>query len=341
LADYRKMAKPREIEEVGDVYLIRPTGFLIVQLLRRTAATPTMVSALAVLAGWWTAWLYFDSNRLGNIPSISLLAFLAFLLHSALDSADGQLARLTGRHTPLGRLVDGFCDSLVFIAIYVAIVVGHWQRVGDYQVSITILGALGLVSHSIQSSLTEYQRTLYLFYVFGKRDIEESDPAHLEGVVQATGGRFARLLHALHLVYYRQQRLFLRSTLRLEAFVREWTRKHPDKTAVLQETYARNQRGIMKVLGAACPQLPQARHHHRLVSASGSRFVLDQFGNRLVPHLRPRSQPRDVLAHPAPGQDQQHDQQRAASRHRQLEPVTSRLGRAPSESGGVGLAEVP
>ena len=125
-ADYRRMAKPRAVEEVGDIYLIRPLGFLFVQLLRRTPATPTMVSVLAVLAGWWSAWLYFESNRLGMVPALAALGGLALLLHSALDSADGQLARLKSMQTPLGRVVDGFCDNLSFLAIYVAIVLGHW-----------------------------------------------------------------------------------------------------------------------------------------------------------------------------------------------------------------------
>ena len=52
VADYRRMAKPRAVEEIGDIYLIRPLGFLLVQFLRRTPLTPTMVSVLAVLAGW-------------------------------------------------------------------------------------------------------------------------------------------------------------------------------------------------------------------------------------------------------------------------------------------------
>ena len=78
--DYRKMAKPRAIEEVGDIYLIRPLGYLFAQLFRFTPVTPTMVSFLSVAAAWWTAWLYYRSNAAGGIVSLSLLAAFAFLM---------------------------------------------------------------------------------------------------------------------------------------------------------------------------------------------------------------------------------------------------------------------
>ncbi len=49
--DYAKSAKPRAIEGIGDIYLIRPLGFLLVEGFRRTPATPTFVSILAVPGG--------------------------------------------------------------------------------------------------------------------------------------------------------------------------------------------------------------------------------------------------------------------------------------------------
>lgn len=238
--DYRSMAKPRAVEEVGDIYLIRPFGFLLVQLLRHTPLTPTMVSFLAVLAGWLAAWFYFESARRGVVPALAALGALAFLLHSALDSADGQLARLKRMFTPLGRIVDGFCDNLAFGAIYVAIVWAQHERAPAHTLAVALLAAAGIVSHSLQAALVDYQRTLYLFCVHGKLDILESQPHELRERVPR--GWFARLLEALHRNYYRQQRFLLPSTVRLERLLIERRERDPLGFAALAPRYERSHR---------------------------------------------------------------------------------------------------
>lgn len=240
------MAKPRAIEGLGDIYVIRPLGFLFVQLFRRTPVTPTMVSFLAVLAGWWTAWLYYRSNAAGGIPSLGAAAVLTFLLHSALDSADGQLARVTGRTSELGRIVDGFCDSLAFLSIYVAIAVSTAQRLGEHQAALAAMALVATFTHSLQSSLTEFVRTLYLYAVHGKRDIVESDPRNIAAAARRQGGFFAALLHTLHLQYYRQQRAVLASTARLEALVVETLERHPRRRGELARVYEGVQRPALK-----------------------------------------------------------------------------------------------
>jgi phosphatidylglycerophosphate synthase len=244
--DYRKMSKPRDIEEVGDIYLIRPLGFLLVQFLRHTPATPTFVSFLALLAGWWTAYLYFDAARIGGPSVIAVAAFLAFLLHSALDSADGQLARITERYSSFGAIIDGLCDNLVFLAIYAAIVLGVWQRTGGGLLPLSALAIVAALSHSVQSSLVTYQRFLYLNYVYGKRDIEELAPDNLERKVRSTGSIFSGILRGFYLPYHHQQRFFLPSTHRLEQFLNRWKSEHRELAPDLAALYSRHQRPLMK-----------------------------------------------------------------------------------------------
>lgn len=242
-ADYRAMAKPRAIEEVGDIYLIRPLGFLIVQALRRTPVTPTTVSVFAVLAGWLSAWFYFASNRAGTVPLLAALGALALLLHSALDSADGQLARLKKMHTPLGRIVDGFCDNLSFGAIYVAIVAGSWDRLPEHRPVLVALALLAIVSHSVQSSLVEFLRTLYLHCVHGRGELVESHPERLRSATPP--GLVASLLQRLHHLYYHQQRFYLASTARLERQIVHWRHKDPRRLAGLAARYEAGHRPLL------------------------------------------------------------------------------------------------
>ena len=106
---------------------------------------------------------------------------------AGLDSADGQLARITERYSSFGAIIDGLCDNLVFLAIYAAIVLGVWQRTGGGLLPLSALAIVAALSHSVQSSLVTYQRFLYLNYVYGKRDIEELAPDNLERKVRSTG----------------------------------------------------------------------------------------------------------------------------------------------------------
>lgn len=46
---------------------------------------------------------------------------LLLIWANSYDSADGQLARMTGKKTPLGRILDGTAGDCWFIAIYAAI----------------------------------------------------------------------------------------------------------------------------------------------------------------------------------------------------------------------------
>ncbi len=242
-ADYRTMAKPRAVEEVGDIYLIRPLGFLLVQVFRHTPLTPTAISVLAVLAGWWSAWFYFESGLRGTVPALAAGGALALLLHSALDSADGQLARLKKQHTPLGRIVDGFCDNLSFLAIYLAFVFGSWERLHDHRLALFALALAAGVSHSVQSSLVEYQRTLYLHCVHGRGDLVEAQPSRLrEG---SAPGLVSRLLQGLHHAYYRQQRFYLASTARLEAQIARWRGGRPGLLPALASRYEAGHRPLL------------------------------------------------------------------------------------------------
>lgn len=239
--EYRQMSKPRAVEGVGDLYLIRPLGFLIAQVLRHTPLTPTMVSTLAVLAGWGAAWFYYLSDSAGGVPGLAVAAALALLLHSALDSADGQLARLTGRTSELGRIVDGFCDSLAFLGIYVAIVAAYWVRADGQVILVALLAVAAAWSHAVQSSLVEYQRTLYLFAVHGRRDM--ADAARDAAAAEAGEGKgVAGFLQKLHARYYRRQQTFLPTTARLEKYVLAWAEAHPGKKDKLAAAYDRCQR---------------------------------------------------------------------------------------------------
>jgi phosphatidylglycerophosphate synthase len=229
--EFARMTKPREIEGVLDTYLIRPTGFLFVQLFRNTPVTPNMVSLASMVAGVGIglAFVLWPAD-----PRGAWLACALMLLHSGLDAADGQLARVTGKGSPLGRFVDGLCDNVTFIAIYVSLVLSYR---GPHPWLILPMAALAGASHSTHCALVEFERMLFLNFVLGTHStIDEQPEVHR----RALAGPLAwhkRFLFRLALNYSVQQRTFLRSSDHLERLWQEVMARRPDLRPWFAERY--------------------------------------------------------------------------------------------------------
>src|SRR3546814_5178632 len=59
-----------------------------------------------------------------------LLGFLLMVTWHILDGSDGQLARLTNQQSELGKVIDGICDYMTFIAVYGGLGLAMSQRFG-------------------------------------------------------------------------------------------------------------------------------------------------------------------------------------------------------------------
>ena len=153
----RRLAfKAIEIEERTDIFFFRPGGWIIARGARALGLTPSLLSIGRAITGVAGGALLYYENR-------GLFAFLLLILSETIDSADGQLARMTGRITELGRVVDGVGDYLAHAAIYIAIAVGVMHRGGASSVLIWML--LAGLSNAIQSQMYDYHRTAYVAVV--------------------------------------------------------------------------------------------------------------------------------------------------------------------------------
>jgi hypothetical protein len=73
-----------------------------------------------------------------------------------LDGLDGALARATARTSPLGRLLDGVADHLVFVAVYVALAFSFAPPWG----AVALASAAG-AAHALQAAFYEAQRATW------------------------------------------------------------------------------------------------------------------------------------------------------------------------------------
>lgn len=145
--------KAIEIEELADIFFFRPCGWVIARGAAAIRMTPTHLSIWRAVTGIAGGALLYDESR-------GLLAFALLILSEIIDSADGQLARMTGNMTELGRVLDGVGDYVAHAAIYIAIAAGIMHRGGSSSILVWML--LAGLSNAIQSQMYDYHRTSYV-----------------------------------------------------------------------------------------------------------------------------------------------------------------------------------
>ncbi|MFA5403764.1 MAG: CDP-alcohol phosphatidyltransferase family protein [Ignavibacteria bacterium] len=161
--------KSKDTEELLDRLITRPVGYVIALFSARVGLTPNMVTAFSIISGLIASHLFLYTSLTVNLYGIFLL-----ILSDILDSSDGQLARLTGKTSKIGRIFDGVAGNIVAISIYIHLCLRMLDNgSGSIVIILTIISAM---FHSIQACIADYYRNIYLYYAFGnsKSELESS-----------------------------------------------------------------------------------------------------------------------------------------------------------------------
>jgi hypothetical protein len=145
--------KAREIEELADVYFFRPFGILFARLARVLGLSPTGVTLVGTVVG-------VAGGVLLAAPQRAFAGFVLLVLHGVLDSADGQLARMTGTSSDFGRMMDGFGGYTTHTAIYAGIATAASGRGAGW--SLWWIVPLAAVSNVVHAQLYDYHRNTYI-----------------------------------------------------------------------------------------------------------------------------------------------------------------------------------
>ena len=97
--------------------------------------------------------------------AINVIGMLLLIWANSYDSADGQLARMTGQKSALGRILDGAAGDFWFIAIYAAICL---RLTPEWGIWIWLLAATTGFFHSKQAAMADYYRNIHLLFLKGK-----------------------------------------------------------------------------------------------------------------------------------------------------------------------------
>ncbi|MDR2388589.1 MAG: CDP-alcohol phosphatidyltransferase family protein [Tannerellaceae bacterium] len=192
--EYEASLKSIETENFIDRIFYRPVGFCIARMLRPTRITPNIVTIVSIFIGSSAGYLFHFRDMEHNACGILLLIFA-----NILDCTDGQLARLSGNKSTIGRILDGFAGDIWFASIYTGIA---FRLSHEYGTSwfYTLAVASGL-SHLGQANITDYYKTLHLYFISKEKGYEFQ-------TIEQVRARHREMKPGINKVFYLLYRLY-------------------------------------------------------------------------------------------------------------------------------------
>lgn len=165
--------KSQDTEEWLDIHFTRPLGYLWARFFDYFNIHPNVVTILSIFLGAAAGVMFYFDNLTYTVIGIFLLVWA-----NLYDSADGQLARMTGKKTRWGRILDGFAGDVWFFTIYAAICLRLQDDtipglVVKWGIWIWLLAAFsGFICHGKQCQLADYYRNIHLYMIKGEQGSE-------------------------------------------------------------------------------------------------------------------------------------------------------------------------
>lgn len=195
--EFSKTLKSAETEDWLDLHVVRPFCYWWAVLFAKLDIHPNTVTIWSMIIGAASAFFfacgsfYYDGTY-GLVMNI--IAILLLCLADIFDCTDGQLARMTGKKSRLGRILDGVAGFAWFIPIYHVLVyrfyIHHdiefgWLGIENTEqntiIATIIVYILGLISGIVglagQQRLADYYIQAHLFFLKGEKGSELDNSA--------------------------------------------------------------------------------------------------------------------------------------------------------------------
>ncbi len=225
-SDIRSAYKSEDTEEFFDRIFTKPLGYLWARLFMRLRWTPNMVTLLSMAIGFAGGWLFYPESF-----TLNLIGVLLVIWANILDSTDGQLARLTGNKSTLGRILDALSTGVWYVAIDCALCLRLMPKAIPFSGGRPWGGLIWLVvvicefaGHQRQCMLADYYRNIHLFFLRNKNGSEldrSRDIARARARLPWKGARFQKLYLYFYGLYTRLQELSTPSFQRLFKAIEE------------------------------------------------------------------------------------------------------------------------
>ena len=189
---YAATLKSAETEDWLDLHVIRPLCYYCAVIFAKFDIHPNTVTIASMFVGAGSAIFfgcasYYYCGTMGLL--LNIIAIVLLMIADILDCTDGQLARMTGKKSRLGRILDGVAGFTWFVPIYHALVwrfyLHHdlefsWLGIADTPQNAIIATVIvyvfglwsGIVGIAGQQRLADYYINVHLFFLKGEKGSE-------------------------------------------------------------------------------------------------------------------------------------------------------------------------
>ena len=189
---YKATLKSTETEDWLDLHVIRPFCYYCAVFFAKFDIHPNTVTIWSMIVGAASAIFFgcgsfYYGGTMGLVYNV--IAIVLLMIDDVLDCTDGQLARLTGKKSRIGRILDGVAGFAWFIPIYHVLV---WRFYNHHELEFSFLGipdteqnvlivtavvyVLGLIAGIAglagQQRLADYYIQVHLFFLKGEKGSE-------------------------------------------------------------------------------------------------------------------------------------------------------------------------
>jgi len=218
-----------EIEEITNLYVIHPIASRLTPLFADLHISPNAVSiagmVFGILAG--VSYAHYQDLR------CTIAGFFLMIAWHVMDGADGQLARLTNSQSEFGKIIDGICDYVTFIAVYSGLALPLSRQYGKWVWLVVVAAGL---CHAVQAAAYELQRQEYNFW--GWRRKSAALPELSAKPQNATAKSPAQwLADGLHRLYAKVQVLADGGTGRFRKRLAAILQQQPEQDASIRRRY--------------------------------------------------------------------------------------------------------
>lgn len=241
---YRATLKSAETEDWLDLHVIRPFCYYCAIFFAKFDIHPNTVTIWSMVIGAASAWFFaqgsfYYGGTMGLVYNLIAIALL--MAADILDCTDGQLARLTGKKSRIGRILDGIAGFTWFLPIYVLLVWRFWKHhtiefgwlgIEDTPqnalIATAVVVVLGLIAGfagmAAQGRLADYYIQVHLFFLKGEKGSELDNSVRQQEIydqMPKDAPLYERLFQKSYIDYTRKQEQVTPQFQRLLARLRE------------------------------------------------------------------------------------------------------------------------
>ncbi len=241
---YRATLKSSETEDWLDLHVIRPFCYYCAVAFAKFDIHPNTVTIWSMVIGALSAVFFgcgsfYYGGTLGLVYNI--IGIVLLMVADVLDCTDGQLARMTGKKSRIGRILDGLAGFAWFVPIYVVLVWRFYQHhdiefgwlgIADTEqnalIATAVVFVLGLISGFIgmagQQRLADYYIQVHLFFLKGEKGSELDNSVRQQEIydkMPADAPKYERVFQKSYIDYTKKQEAVTPHFQRLMAKLRQ------------------------------------------------------------------------------------------------------------------------